>query len=184
MHKIILICILFYTITGYGQGKPGQKKQVVKKETTTFKTDPRSDGNYHLSDIVKIENGEGENVDVVFTASVPFEIWDSVSKRFSHSGKKYFSFISNLLSIQARHTLKNNLSFEPFSKQFFSFIDGRFVCDYKMMGRNGYGNLVETSSLVVYNPYTGSESMQENTDSIKAPVIDLFKKHDQANKKN
>jgi hypothetical protein len=113
-----------------------------------------SDNNarYYLSDMVTIENGKEEEVPVKFNASIPKDAWDDLVKKYGMVESEYFALMARSLSLNAQYSLKNTLSFEPFTKQFFSLNDGVFVSDYKMVGKNGYGNAVETSVLVKYDP--------------------------------
>ncbi|MGN6165389.1 MAG: hypothetical protein ACTHOF_12690 [Flavisolibacter sp.] len=129
------------------------KSNFIKKESTDKES-------YILSGTVKIETGKGDNVDVFFNGIILKGLWDEFLKRHS-SEYEFFSLVANMLSLEAKYTLKNNLSFEPMTRQFFMYQDNSFICDYKMMGRNGYGNLVETSALVKYNPEKRTSSITE-----------------------
>ncbi len=84
-----------------------------------------------------------------------------------------------MLFFDAKHSLKNTLSFEPFKKQFFRNDNQVFVAAYKMMGRNDLGNLSETTVLVKYNPFEPIEHKTKDTTGVmKYPDYEsLFKKN-------
>lgn len=136
-------------------------------QTNFKKTESTNGEKYFLEGVVSVENGHSESVDVTASASVKKEIWDSFvaklravqdssnrvnNKNHIVNDSTTFSFVLSMLTIKAKYTLKNSSSFVPLSKQFFTWYNGEFTCSYKMMGRNGYGNLVETESLVFYRP--------------------------------
>jgi hypothetical protein len=150
--KYFLLVILLTSFTAYGQTKPTQTKSKAVATSKTFKKQLSEDKqSYLLSDVVKIENGKGDNIPVTVTATIDKATWDTVvKKRVLESD--YFELIVNMLAIKAQFTLENTLSFEPFKKQSMKYIDGAFVCNFKMMGRNGFGNMVETSTVVKCDP--------------------------------
>lgn len=163
MKHIFIILFLIPTICfGQETATTSSGKKVILNKDGTWKysdlkpskglskklSDDKS--KYLLSNVVQVESGQGEKIDVEFNASVDKQIWDNLTK--GKSELEYFELIAGLLSIKAQYTLKNNLSFTPFKKQFFMYSDGVFMSSYKMSGRNGYGNLIETSALVKCNP--------------------------------
>jgi hypothetical protein len=107
---------------------------------------------YLLEDVIIIENGKEEEIKVKFSASVPIEVWSKNWKKSGEKEKEYFNSIAFLLSIQAQNSLANPLSFQPFAKEFFTWDNQKFVCNYKMSGKNGLGNSVETSLIVKSDP--------------------------------
>lgn len=129
-----------------------QRNLVLKKPETVIKYSI-DDSTYGISDSVTINNGKDEEVRVFFMASVSKTFWDNLIKEKGGTESSYFSLIANFLSIKAQYALKNPLSFEPFRKQFFMTSNNEFICDYKMMGRNGFGNLGETSAIIRYDPH-------------------------------
>jgi hypothetical protein len=88
---------------------------------------------------------------VTFEAKIDKAAWDEQIRKHDLESD-YFELLVNFLSIKARYTLTNDLSFEPFKKQIVTYSNGDLICNYKMTGRNGFGNMVETSVLVKYNP--------------------------------
>lgn len=138
------------------------KKVILNKDGTWKYADAKKSGgsfskkvgadksSYILNGTVEIENGHDDKVMVEFNASVPQKEWDDRTK--GKSEKDYFELIAGLLSLKAQYTLKNTLSFEPMKKQFFMYTDGYFMSSYKMMGKNGYGNSIETTALVKVDP--------------------------------
>lgn len=168
MRSAILFGILVFTTTTYAQ-KPVTKKTSTSVKSKPFElpriaapiiyTPPRMPRRYssdsmtvYLSDTVEITNGKEEKIKVYFTGAVLPKVWDHFLE--TKDEKDFFKLIVSILSIRAQYTLKNTLSFEPFKNEFFMWDDAKksFTCSYKMMGRNGYGNLLETSSLVEYDP--------------------------------
>lgn len=137
---------------------------------TAFTKKESSDGTRYLFDaILSVENGHGEPTNVTVSASIDKEVWvnfvtkekasqDSLNKVYNKNyvvnDSTVFTFIFEMLSIKARGVLKNSASFVPLNKQFFTWYDKEkaFMSNYKMMGRNGYGNLIETQELVFYSP--------------------------------
>jgi len=111
------------------------------------------DNIYKFKDIpVEIENGHGEDIEVLFSARISMYVWKDFVSKNGNNEKKAFLLVASMLSLQAKLSLENVLSFEPLKKQFFTINDQGFICAFRMMGRNGYGNLVETSALVTYKP--------------------------------
>lgn len=129
-----------------------QATSADKAESTFTKKINDNKESYMLSGVVMIKNGKEEKVPVTFSGSVPVQSWDNLAKTWKDGEADFFSFVCKMLSLEAQYKLKNNLSFEPFPKQFFLYYDNSFKSSYKMIGRNGYGNLIETSSLVSYDP--------------------------------
>ena len=103
---------------------------------------------------IDIKNGKEEKVKVNFRATISIAAWKDYVKRYTDNNEKdLFYLITALLSMKAQYTLNNTLSFEPIKNQFFFYDEEKkvFICKYKMMGRNGYGNMVETSEFVEYD---------------------------------
>jgi hypothetical protein len=166
--KFILPLLMLFSSSAFAQKKDKPKTDQSTKSTQVQlprisiptitlssslnkKIHPSDSTKYYISDSVQVTNGKEEKVKVLFEAVVPIKIWDV--KSAMQDEKLYFSEICSSFSIKAQYTLKNSLSFEPFKKQFFMWEDSRsvFICNFKMMGRNGYGNLIEGSSLVEYS---------------------------------
>jgi len=123
---------------------------------------------------VKIENGHGEKIAVLFSGKVDKYIWTDLVKKNNNSEKEAFDYIAWILSLRAQSSLKNELSFEPLKKQFFFNDRENFICDYKMMGRNGYGNLIEMSYLVTSaSEYSTKSAGDTNYVPSKITVPDL-----------
>jgi len=155
--KILLIPFLLLTLNVFGQ-KTKAKQPVAKttKESAVTKFEKRlvDDSSYGLSGSVKVANGKEEKVAVNFRATVPIDVWKQLVVKSKMIEKEFFVLVAALLTLNAQYTLKNTLSFEPFPNQFFFYNKDEkvFISSYKMSGRNGYGNLVETSELVRYDP--------------------------------
>jgi hypothetical protein len=79
-------------------------------------------------------------------------IWDSLIRKYKLNDAWYYNSIATSLSEIAKNSLNNPLSFIPFKAQKITLGNGRFICDYKMIGRNGYGSDIETSVIVTYRP--------------------------------
>jgi hypothetical protein len=146
-----------------------------KKEAFVMNTSVDNES-YVFSAVVNISNGKGEDVPVAFNAIAPKQVWDNL-KKWNGNDSVYFSFIASQLSISAEFSLINHLSFEPFSKQFFGYSEGRFICVYGLMGRNGYGNMIETTVDVTFDPSKKMPlpSTVGNADSIKPPKLNIIK---------
>ncbi len=145
---------------------------------TTFKKNRTTDNaHYELSGMVEIETGKGITTPVKFTAIVPILDWDKLAKTLGWNDRQYFNLVASELSFKAQDTLKNTLSFEPFPTEMFIYYDGKFACNYNMMGRNGYGNMIEVSSLVFYNPEESGTKIVPiaNADSISPPKLKIIK---------
>jgi len=143
MKPFLLISFVLLTSTLLSQTT--QSKKFILKAVSQDGKD------YLLSDSVTIENGKGEKIKVLVEASVPVRIWD---KYKGNDEKEYYWLISNMLALKAKSVLKNTLSFEPIKKQYVTWSrdDGAFYTNFKFMGRNGYGNMVETTEIVYYQP--------------------------------
>jgi hypothetical protein len=171
MKRILLICLL---LPGIVQAQ----KTTVKKSVLIAKT---QDGNlYWFYDIpVMIENGHGEKVQVFFSATISTYVWKTLVLKNGNDENKTFSLMASDISLKAQNSLKNTLSFEPLKKQFFFMSNNRnfesayMKSVYKMMGRNDYGNLSETSALVGYNPFDPEEYVEVliNDTTIKGAII-------------
>jgi hypothetical protein len=163
--KTVLIGLFFIPLFAIAQKKTtnsGTKKTPVAKTASSFKKTLANDSTYYLSDIVNVKNGKDEYVKVQFSSSVPKNIWDRLVVENNSNDKEYFSLVAGMLALEAQFSLKNQLSFEPFNKQFFIYYKNAFACTFKMMGRNGYGNLVETESLVDYQPKRALSNTTDN----------------------
>lgn len=145
--------------------KTGTKSTVTKKSATVnsatssknvsgFKKTLSGDTLYSFSGLVMIKDGHGEKVKVSFKASVLKDKWDEFTKTKKYSDIDAFELVAAMLALDAQYTLKNSDSFVPLPNQFFmwSSENNTFIAKFKMMGRNGYGNLTETSTLVSYDP--------------------------------
>ncbi len=150
--KVLFLPFLFLTLNVFSQKATVKPK--TSSQASTFSKRLSADSlDYFLSDMVAIKNGKEESVKVSFRASIPVEVWKDYVKRYHNKEKDLFLLISSILSLNAQYTLKNTLSFEPIKSQFFMYDKENkvFMSNFKMMGRNGYGNLVETSEIVRYD---------------------------------
>lgn len=112
-----------------------------------------SDSEYFFNNIpVPIENGHGDTIKVLFWGSITKKLWAALLEKNDYDETKAFYYLGQGLSLKAQYILKNPLSFEPFKKQKFVSHGGNVLCMYEMMGKNGYGNSVETTTIVDYNP--------------------------------
>lgn len=141
MKKILFTSMLLISLDAFCQ------KPIFTKK---FSGDSVS---YVISDSINIQNGKSEYVKVFFIGSVAKAKWRELLVK-NKNEKEFFELIGGMLSLEAQYKLKNKLSFEPFKRQFFFWDEKskKFICDYKLMGRNGYGNMVETSVLAEYDP--------------------------------
>jgi len=152
MKILITLSLILFTTLSFGQNF---KKFII------------NNNKYSISDSINIKDGHGEIVKVFFQGVFPKLIWDnyvqdrkykqdSLNKAYSvnyvTTDSTVFSFLAQMLALKASFVLKNKESFVPFKSQFFLWYEreSKFMTDFKMMGRNGYGNLVETSSIVTY----------------------------------
>lgn len=131
------------------------KSATSSKNVSGFKKTLSGDSLYSLAGDVMIKNGHDEKVKVSFRASVLKDKWDEFTKTKKYSDIDAFELVAALLALNAQYTLKNTDSFVPLPSQFFmwSSDNNSFMANFKMMGRNGYGNLTETSTLAFYDPY-------------------------------
>lgn len=157
--RLILFIFFLFSIGVQAQEKNSNGYGVEAKRIDTLisKSLKKIDGydtSYVLEDSCKVLNGKLEYVTVFFKTLVPVKVWDELISKYDNKEKEFFSSIGVGLTIKAKYTLSNNLSFEPFRHQFVLYDknSNTFNCDYKMMGRNGYGNMVETTALVKYDP--------------------------------
>ncbi len=177
MKYYFTLIILFFSISIFAQKKKiavNTSTPVVKKASTSL---PKQvdDNMYNLRNIpVKIENGHGEKVIVLFNARLAKYFWDDFVSKKGKNEKEAFGLAAFMLSLEARYSLKNKDSFEPFKTQFISENGGSFVSLYKMMGRNGYGNLIESSALVEYNP-DGDNSKNQSVKLVDSTKVDSTK---------
>lgn len=162
MRKLLLISVLCITQIVYAQTT---KKEVTSK--TTVKTaNPKApadfkrtllpgDSIYNFKGSVMIKDGHGEKVKVLFSGSVDKNKWEELKKAKNYSDYDAFNLVASILSVNAQYKLKNSQSFSPLSNQFFMWSNdtNSFISNYKMMGRNGFGNLTESTALVEYNPF-------------------------------
>jgi hypothetical protein len=151
MKKILSTILILTSLVSNAQ---------FKKTTTSDK--------YIIIDSVKIKNGHNEYNTITVKGMFPQKIWDDYvikqktlqdslntkySKNYITTDSSVFTFLIQILSIKASGSgLKYPDSFIPLNEQFFSWYEkeNSFMCNYKMMARNGYGNLTETSALVMY----------------------------------
>ena len=153
MKKILFIALLFSSSVAFSQ-----LPKTIK------------DSLYIFTDIpVNIENGHGDKVKVLFSGKVDKNIWTGLVQKNNNSEKVAFDYIAWILSLRAQSSLKNELSFEPLKKQLFFNDHENFICDYKMMGRNGYGNLQETS-VIVTSALTYSAANAGDSDYVPGKV--------------
>ena len=118
-----------------------------------FKKTTYSATEYAIMDSVKITTGHGDTVNSFVVCVVPMKIWDDAVKAKEMSDEKYLSHAVNMVAIAAQFTLKTPASFEARRNQFISWMDKKgFTSAFKMMGRNGYGNMTETVAFVSWNP--------------------------------
>ncbi len=167
MKNYFFFLPLFLSSFIYGQ----QAKKIVTKNIhptangnpkapADFKKKLESDSLYTITGSVMVKNGHDEKMKVVFTASVLKVKWDEIKKNKNYSDYDVFNLVASMLNSDAKYKLKNKESFVPLPTQFFMWNSDRnsFISNYKMMGRNGFGNLSETTALVEYNPFeVGSE---------------------------
>ena len=154
MKKISLL-ILMIVFSSIVLGQSFSKK--------TFK-----DKEYVISDTIRIKNGHDELVSVSFVGIFTQKVWndyvdsqkaiqDSLNIKYSVNytvtDSTVFTMINEIISSKAQYQLKNHISFVPLKSQFFFWYEreDKFVCDYKMMGRNVYGNLTEVSVPIEFN---------------------------------
>lgn len=106
---------------------------------------------YYFTDIpVTVYNGHEDSINVLFSAAIDTTLWQKYVATQKNNERDAFSAVAMYLSLSAKYTLNNKLSFEPFKKQFFSGKKKTFECLYKMSGKNGFGNDVEGSEIVYY----------------------------------
>ena len=130
----------------------------------SFSKKPFKDNEYIISDTIRIKSGHDELVSVsfvgIFTQKVSNDyvdsqksIQDSLNINDIVTDSTVFTMINEIISSKAQYQLKNHISFVPLKAQFFFWYEreDKFVCDYKMMGRNGYGNLTEVSVPIEFN---------------------------------
>jgi len=164
MKKALFISALCLTQVIYAQTT---KKTTTKSSTTVAKTaKPKApadfkkivltgDSLYSITGSVMIKNGHDEKVKVLFKGSVSKDKWNELTSTKKYSDYEAFDLVTSILALNAQYKLKNTESFNPLPSQFFMWSSDNnvFICNFKMMGRNGYGNLSETTALVDYNPF-------------------------------
>ncbi len=165
--KVVFIIIGFFLINScFSQTKKTTKSNTttkvnnasqtvsISKKTTEFKKMDSEDSLYMFSAYVMIENGHGELTKVLYKSSIIKKAWDDFISNNNYSDIEAFELVTTMLALNAKYKLKNIESFVPLPNQFFiwSINHEAFVSNFKMMGRNGYGNLSETTVLVVYDP--------------------------------
>jgi hypothetical protein len=162
MKKLFIISFLCMTqiVNAQTTKKETTNKNIVKttnpKAPADFKkTLLPGDSVYNFKGTVMIKNGHGEKVKVFFTGSVDKNKWEELKKSKNYSDYDAFNLVASILSVNAQYKLKNTQSFSPLSDQFFMWSNdtNSFISNYKMMGRNGFGNLTESTALVEYNPF-------------------------------
>jgi hypothetical protein len=109
-------------------------------------------GKLSISDSVTLKKGDGELTTIFASLSVDPGVWENYRKNQSDSTA--FREVVFMITLKAQYSLKNTLSFVPMKEQFIMWYEKQksFMSDYKMYGRNGYGNLVESKALVFYKP--------------------------------
>jgi len=138
----------------------GQKKTNQPNVLGFKKSISKVDSNYYsLSGSVFISNGHDEKVKVYFEGYVPVVNWNETfkmafSKGYDKAEINLFESVTYLISVDAKFKLKNKESFVPLPKQFFIWDDESksFLSNYKMMGRNGFGNLIEMTAISLFKP--------------------------------
>ena len=161
MKKFLFVSALFLTQIIFAQ----TTKKTKSSSTTTKTAKPKApadfkktfltgDSIYNITGSVMIKNGHDEKVKVLFKGSVSKDKWNELTTVKKYSDYEAFDLVTSILSLNAQYKLKNKESFSPLPSQFFmwSSDNNAFICNFKMMGRNGYGNLIETTALVDYNP--------------------------------
>jgi hypothetical protein len=116
------------------------------KTTTTFSKITTSDRlTYVITDSVNVKNGKGEIIKVFTTLAVGKDIWDKATLRWRES--EYLDYVVNEIAENAKESATNQLSFEPLNNNHISYDNktGLYTSNYRMMARNGFGNLVETT---------------------------------------
>jgi len=135
----------------------------------TFKkiTDPITSHFYDITASCQIETGQLTKQAVIFSTFIEKRIWDSLIKKYKQNEAQYYNSIAASLSEIAKNSLKNPLSFVPFKSQKITFGNGRFICDYKMIGKNGFGSDAETMLTITYRP--GGQFGEPEFDSTANP---------------
>jgi hypothetical protein len=129
--------------------------QSHENKVIDFKMEARGQDTINVSGYRMFEDGHGELVKVFFEGwKIPKDKWREMAvKNNKGSDEGWFETLTWIFSYDAQNQLKNRESFVPLRKQFFMWSDeGSYLCSYKLMGRNGYGNLIELEALVEYNP--------------------------------
>lgn len=155
MKAITLLALIFlYVNFCFAQTVKTSSPKAKKNKNVSGFTKRASDSVYYISGTVLIEDGHDEKVQVYFSSSVDQKGWDDYTKTNKYSDIDAFELITAMLALDAQYHLKNSSSFIPLKKQFFMLESGEttFRSVFKMMGRNGYGNLTETSVLSAYTP--------------------------------
>jgi len=149
MKKILLPLIIFISITG-----KAQKTDSLIKGTHTLKKSWLTDSSKIVINNLSLNilNGHGESVEVKFTIYSDIKSWNYLI--WHHHNNDEMDAVQDIaddISNEAQQSLKNILSFQPFKKEFITIQNGTATCNYKMMGKNGYGNDIETSQEVSVN---------------------------------
>lgn len=107
---------------------------------------------YILTDSVTVWNGLDQNTKILFEVMVPKEVWDAQLTALNMNDTSLLTKVAINISTKAQYTLKNKESYEPLNGNLatWSETSKQYICNFLMKGRNGYGNLVETKSLVAY----------------------------------
>jgi hypothetical protein len=157
MYKFLLSFLLLFTslfISAQSKKATKQKQDPVclcyfKKEVSYDTT------KYHVSDSVWIHDGRGESVRIFAEGNIPKTAWDSSVINYK---KDYLLFSAIIYSfhLSVSTSVVNKDSYIPYKNQTISWIEsgGRriFASLFKFSARNGYGNLIESSTLVTYTP--------------------------------
>lgn len=155
MKYPLMFLLSITTLLSIGQNKNNQPNVLGFKKSIS-----KADSIYYsLSGSVFISNGHDEKVKVYFEGYVPVVNWNEIFKTASSNGYvkaelNLFELITKLISVDAKFKLKNKESFVPLPKQFFIWNDESksFICNYKMMGRNGFGNSIEITAISLFKP--------------------------------
>lgn len=150
-----MVLFSFITLLSIGQKKTNQPNVIGFKKSIS-KVDSLY---YNLVGSVFITDGHDKKVKVYFEGYVPVVNWNEIFKNASSKGYdkadiNLFESVTTLISYDAKWKLKNQESFVPLPKQFFMWDDESksFLSNYKMMGRNGFGNLTEITAIAAFKP--------------------------------
>ncbi len=153
MYKFLLSLILLITsvcINAQSKQKQDPDCLCYFKKEISYDT-----SKYHVSDSVWISNGRGENIRIFAEGNISKTAWDSSVVNYK---KDYLLFGAIIYSfhLDVSRAVVNKDSYIPYNKQTISWIESNgqkiFASLFKFSARNGYGNLIESSTLVTYTP--------------------------------